>query len=102
MLGDVLMLAHRPAEAAAAYTRAADLRFDQPVLLRLVDRDGKIVPPMVFIPSAERHNMMQAIDHWVIANALPAIRRLALWHWPPAWPCAKPCCATPVPAPKLS
>jgi EAL domain-containing protein (putative c-di-GMP-specific phosphodiesterase class I) len=45
------------------------------LLLRMVDRDGKIVPPMVFIPSAERHNMMQAIDRWVIANALPAIRR---------------------------
>jgi diguanylate cyclase (GGDEF)-like protein len=45
------------------------------LLLRLVDRDGRIVPPMVFIPSAERHNMMQAIDRWVLANALPAIRR---------------------------
>jgi len=45
------------------------------LLLRMVDREGKIVPPMVFIPAAERHNMMQAIDRWVIANALPAIRR---------------------------
>ena len=45
------------------------------LLLRLVDREGKIVPPMVFIPAAERHNMMQAIDRWVFANALPAIRR---------------------------
>ncbi|MDT3735805.1 MAG: EAL domain-containing protein [Denitratisoma sp.] len=45
------------------------------LLLRMVDREGKIVPPMVFIPAAERHNMMQAIDRWVLANALPAIRR---------------------------
>jgi diguanylate cyclase (GGDEF)-like protein len=45
------------------------------LLLRMVDREGKIVPPMVFIPSAERHNMMQAIDRWVLAHALPAIRR---------------------------
>ncbi len=45
------------------------------LLLRLVDREGKIVPPMVFIPSAERHNMMQAIDRWVLSNALAAIRR---------------------------
>lgn len=45
------------------------------LLLRMIDRDGKIVPPMVFIPAAERHNMMQAIDRWVLANALPAIRR---------------------------
>ncbi len=56
-------------DEAGAKTRHFEL------LLRLVDRDGKIVPPMVFIPSAERHNMMQAIDRWVIANALPAIRR---------------------------
>jgi diguanylate cyclase (GGDEF)-like protein len=45
------------------------------LLLRLVDREGKLVPPMVFIPAAERHNMMQAIDRWVLANALTAIRR---------------------------
>jgi len=45
------------------------------LLLRLIDRQGKMVPPMVFIPSAERHNMMQAIDRWVLSNALPAIRR---------------------------
>ncbi|MDP1636027.1 MAG: EAL domain-containing protein [Gallionellaceae bacterium] len=45
------------------------------LLLRMVDREGKIVPPMAFIPSAERHNMMQAIDRWVLSNALPAIRR---------------------------
>jgi diguanylate cyclase (GGDEF)-like protein len=45
------------------------------LLLRMVDRGGKIVPPMVFIPAAERHNMMQAIDRWVFQNALPAIRR---------------------------
>ncbi|MBI3140762.1 MAG: EAL domain-containing protein [Rhodocyclales bacterium] len=45
------------------------------VLLRLRDREGKVVPPMVFIPAAERHNMMPAIDRWVLVNALPAIRR---------------------------
>ncbi len=52
---------------------AANRHFE--LLLRLVDREGKIVPPMVFIPSAERHNMMQAIDRWVLSHALPAIRR---------------------------
>lgn len=44
VLGDVLMLLNRPADAAAAYKRAADLRFDEPTLLRLVDaldRGGK-------------------------------------------------------------
>jgi diguanylate cyclase (GGDEF)-like protein len=45
------------------------------LLLRMIDRDGRRVPPMVFVPAAERHNMMQAIDRWVLANALPAVRR---------------------------
>lgn len=37
LLGDVLMLMARPADAATAYRRAADLRFDSPTLLRLVE-----------------------------------------------------------------
>ncbi|WP_137862613.1 MULTISPECIES: tetratricopeptide repeat protein [unclassified Sphingomonas] len=37
VLGDMLMLLNRPADAAAAYRHAADLRFDEPTLLRLVD-----------------------------------------------------------------
>lgn len=37
LLGDVLMLMNRPADAATAYRRAADLRFDSPTMLRLVD-----------------------------------------------------------------
>lgn len=45
------------------------------LLLRMVDREGGLVKPMAFIPAAERHNMMQAIDRWVLQNALPAIRR---------------------------
>lgn len=43
VLGDVLMLANRPADAAAAYRRAAALRFDEPTMLRLIealDRSG--------------------------------------------------------------
>ena len=36
------------------------------VLLRLVDEMGQVVSPMVFIPAAERYNLMQAIDRWVI------------------------------------
>ena len=36
-LGDTLATANRMGEAVAAYTRAADLRFDEPTMLRLVD-----------------------------------------------------------------
>ncbi len=38
------------------------------VLIRLEDDDGKIIPPMAFIPAAERYGMMQRIDRWVIEN----------------------------------
>ncbi|WP_242054654.1 EAL domain-containing protein [Nostoc sp. FACHB-190] len=36
------------------------------ILLRLVDETGKLVLPMAFIPAAERYNLMQTIDRWVI------------------------------------
>lgn len=44
LLGDMLMVAGRPEDAAAAYRRAADLRFDEPAMLRLIgalDRSGR-------------------------------------------------------------
>ncbi|MBB5710302.1 tetratricopeptide repeat protein [Sphingomonas xinjiangensis] len=37
LLGDMLMLANRPTDAALVYGRAADIRFDSPTLLRLVE-----------------------------------------------------------------
>ena len=38
------------------------------ILLRLYDKDKKIVTPNVFIPAAERYHLMPAIDRWVITN----------------------------------
>ncbi|HUR39770.1 MAG TPA: EAL domain-containing protein [Verrucomicrobiae bacterium] len=38
------------------------------VLLRLRGETGELVPPMNFIPAAERYNLMPAIDRWVIAQ----------------------------------
>jgi diguanylate cyclase (GGDEF)-like protein/PAS domain S-box-containing protein len=40
------------------------------LLVRMLDEDGKLVPPMAFIPAAERYNLMPAIDRWVIRTAL--------------------------------
>ncbi|GAB2792999.1 hypothetical protein GCM10027040_19030 [Halomonas shantousis] len=39
------------------------------VLLRLRDEDGSIVPPMAFLPAAERYNLMPAIDRYVVQAA---------------------------------
>jgi diguanylate cyclase (GGDEF)-like protein len=54
-------------------------RNDQPhveVLLRLLNRDGSMVPPGAFIPAAERYNQMQALDRWVIRSVFTTLRDL--------------------------
>jgi EAL domain-containing protein (putative c-di-GMP-specific phosphodiesterase class I) len=38
-------------------------------LLRLLDDDGQRILPGVFIPAAERYNMMPALDRWVVEHA---------------------------------
>ncbi len=40
------------------------------VLLRLIDEAGRVVPPMAFIPAAERYNLMPTIDRWVVRTLL--------------------------------
>jgi diguanylate cyclase (GGDEF)-like protein/PAS domain S-box-containing protein len=46
------------------------------LLIRMLDERGEIVPPMAFIPAAERYSLMPAIDRWVIRTALATISRL--------------------------
>ncbi|MDJ0702275.1 MAG: EAL domain-containing protein [Leptolyngbyaceae cyanobacterium MO_188.B28] len=36
------------------------------VLIRLRDTDGSLIPPMAFVPTAERYGLMRRIDRWVI------------------------------------
>lgn len=47
------------------------------VLLRMVGKNNEIIPPMAFIPAAERFNYMPKIDRWVIKNALEAHKILS-------------------------
>lgn len=42
-------------------------------LVRLREKNGDMVFPSVFIPAAERYNLMPDLDQWIIANCL------ALW-----------------------
>ena len=44
------------------------------VLVRMLDENGRIVPPGAFIPAAERYNLMPTIDRWVIRKALEMLR----------------------------
>ena len=39
------------------------------LLIRMVDEEGKIIPPGGFLPAAERYNLITQIDRWVINNA---------------------------------
>jgi len=45
------------------------------ILIRMLDEHGELVPPMVFIPAAERYNLIPSIDRWVIRNAFAIIAR---------------------------
>lgn len=36
------------------------------ILIRLRDDNGNLIPPGLFLPAAERYNMMQKLDSWVI------------------------------------
>ena len=45
------------------------------ILLRIRDEDGQNVPPMAFIPAAERYNLMPMIDCWVVRNVLRNVRQ---------------------------
>ena len=45
------------------------------VLMRLVNNDGTLVPPMAFIPAAERYNLMPTLDRWVVRTTLGQLRQ---------------------------
>lgn len=43
------------------------------VLVRMIDEQGELVPPMAFIPAAERYGLKPALDRWVVDAALSAL-----------------------------
>ncbi len=48
----------------------AERRGHYEMLLRMRDDDGSIVSPDLFIPAAERYNLMSTLDRWVVRTAL--------------------------------
>ena len=54
------------------------------VLVRMVDEKGELVPPMAFIPAAERYGVMSTVDRWVVKTAFawlaqhPSEERMAI------------------------
>lgn len=50
------------------------------ILVRMIDESGKEIPPGAFIPAAERYNLMDKIDSWVIDHTLAALSASAFLH----------------------
>jgi len=48
------------------------------ILVRMIDEENNIIPPSVFIPAAERFNLMPAIDRWVVDRAFDYLSRPSL------------------------
>ena len=47
------------------------------LLVRLRDDDGELALPDEFIPAAERHNVVGAIDRWVLQQAVARLQQFA-------------------------
>ena len=45
----------------------------QELLVRLIDEQNELIPPIAFIPAAERYHLMPSIDRWVIRTAFRVI-----------------------------
>jgi diguanylate cyclase (GGDEF)-like protein/PAS domain S-box-containing protein len=50
------------------------------ILIRLLDNDGTVIPPMAFIPAAERYGLIGKIDRWVVSTLFQ--------HWHQVQPAA--------------
>ncbi len=50
------------------------------LLIRLQNKEGKLVPPMTFLPAAERYDLIQKIDKWVVHNALSMLYEFHAEH----------------------
>jgi diguanylate cyclase (GGDEF)-like protein len=50
------------------------------ILLRMIDRDGKIIPPGYFIPAAERYGLMTDLDRVVIETFFRSYAAACLSH----------------------
>lgn len=46
------------------------------ILVRMQGEDGSLIPPGMFIPTAERYQLMPALDRWVVRNSLERLAPL--------------------------
>ncbi len=50
------------------------------VLIRMQGEDGNDIPPMAFLPAAERFGLIKSIDRWVITHALQVLKEPTFQH----------------------
>lgn len=43
------------------------------VLVRMLDADGSLIMPRVFLPAAERFDLMSLVDRWIVTQAFGAV-----------------------------
>lgn len=67
---DRLILYHQP--IAALGNQGFSVHSE--VLVRMLDDDGALIPPISFLPAAERYNLMPEIDRWVIRKTLACLQ----------------------------
>lgn len=50
------------------------------VLVRLIGPNGEVTPPHIFLPSAERFDLLKEIDLWVVSRALRILEEVRQRH----------------------
>jgi len=45
------------------------------ILVRMLDRDGNLVPATAFMPAAERYNLLTSIERWVVSSLVEFLHR---------------------------
>jgi len=74
---DRFVLYHQP---IIALDESEHKVFKSEILIRMIDLEDNIISPAYFIPSAERYNLMPAIDRWVIQTAFRSYKLLSDKH----------------------
>lgn len=71
--GDNFVLYYQPIVSLNKNNPAAN---HYEILVRMMNDSGDIIPPMAFIPAAERYKLMPSVDQWIIRNALFNIQHI--------------------------
>lgn len=69
----------RGAGSESEWRRKSDAQSEQvfELLIRLINRDGQWISPSVFVPLAERVNLMPKVDLWVVSRAVRLATRIS-------------------------